>query len=496
MKQHTIRLFFLFAFFTGLPAAGSSSEGNPVALGSSALKAASEGRHSEALKSFQHYFELPEKNQRLTARIFREALRCAMKNGDRNLALKMAESIPAKRKLAAEEEALASVFAAALKGVGIRHEDLPDLPEEQRSKVFLDVSNLFYLAGDYANAGRYSRTAPVKPPVYSVMTVREAPAGVSAWKNSPLRKRIAMTNDFTVYNQKAAELLIYDVNAQREKVSMQADGRCPLSFAAVADIHGLSLYAEMPEKRAEEVAAGLLSGGMLEMYLQPGEGEFYYQWLWSFFPEKISFQDWISPHKHYRPLKNGFRKEVFAGDGKILLYQHIPWEVLYDRLPENGTLWTLGFIPWLRSGGFTWGSGGQVHELNKFGKLKFSEMDRILPEIRRRLLLAAWASYKKSVPVLKSFWSDEFHGDLLFYKQILVPFLERLDAYGKSVSPEMSGPEVDRLFREAVPLWFETRYYADDLRRDYLRERLTKRQAVPQSANAAESRRAAETVEK
>ena len=116
MKQNKIRLFFLFVFFTSLPAVGISSEGNPAALGNSALKAASEGRHSEALKSFQRYFELPEKNQRLTARIFREALRCAMENGNRNLALKMAESIPVKRRLAAEEEALASIFAAALKG--------------------------------------------------------------------------------------------------------------------------------------------------------------------------------------------------------------------------------------------------------------------------------------------------------------------------------------------------------------------------------------------
>ena len=181
----------------------------------------------------------------------------------------------------------------------------------------------------------------------------------------------------------------------------------------------------------------------------------------------------MSPHRFYRPLEPGFRHEISAAGGMIRFFMRIDWEILYDRLPGEETRWTLGVIPWLRSGGFTWGSGGQVHELNKFGKLEFRGIGRILPEIRRRLVFSAWGACRRNIPALKVFWQDEIHGDRGFYKKILLPYLERLETYGKSVSPEMSTETADRLFREAVPEWFELKYRVDELRRNALRRQLT-----------------------
>ncbi len=466
----SLSLLLLFFFPLRMEAADA---GNPDAVGRSALRAAAEKDWAATVKYASRYFRLPEKNRRMTAQVFHAALRAAMARRAFDAARSWAGEIPRARKLPPEETALGALLVSGLDGKNSDAAALEGIPAEKQETVLFQASNLFYLAGDYEKAKRFVRSSPEKTPSYPVTIVREAPSGIQAWMESPLLKRIRMADEFVPYNRKAAELLILDVNTVRGETAQSADTACPLRFCVAADRQGLSLYGEIPDERAEEIAAGLLPGGSLEMYLQPGEGEFYYQWLWSFFPEKVSFVNWMSPHRFYRPLESGFRHEVSAEDGMIRFCMRIDWEILYDRLPDGETRWTLGVIPWLRTGGFTWGNGGQVHELNRFGKLEFRGIGKILPDIRRRLVLSAWGAYLRNAPPLKVFWHDEIHGDRGFYKKILLPYLERLEAYGKSVSPEMSTETADELFREAVPEWFELKYRVAELRRNTLRRQLT-----------------------
>lgn len=474
MKPVTLLLSLSLLFLFSLPLHMEASvPENPDTVGRAALQAASEGKWLRAMEEASRYFKLPEKNRRMTVQVFHAALRAAMAQRAFDTARSWATEIPRARKLAPEETALGALLVAGLAGKISDVAELEGISPEKQETILFQVSNLFYLAGDYEKAKRFVRSAPEKTPSCPVTIVREAPSGIQAWMESPLLKRIRMADEFAPYNRKAAEMLILDVNTVRGKTPHATGTKCPFRFCVAADRYGLALYGEMPEKRADEIGAGIISGGALEMYLQPGEGEFYYQWIWSFFPEKVSFVNWMSPHRFYRPLEPGFRHEISAAGGMIRFFMRIDWEILYDRLPGEETRWTLGVIPWLRSGGFTWGSGGQVHELNKFGKLEFRGIGRILPEIRRRLVFSAWGACRRNIPALKVFWQDEIHGDRGFYKKILLPYLERLETYGKSVSPEMSTETADRLFREAVPEWFELKYRVDELRRNALRRQLT-----------------------
>lgn len=467
-----IKYLLLLAVLSSLPVAVQGAGENPVAIGNLALQKAKAQNDEEAMNAFTLYFSLPDKAPRMNSRVFREALRCAMRSGNQPAAAKWAREIPAERKLAEEEAAMAAVFLAMLDGREINVPELAKAAADKREKILLYAANLFYLAGDDAKAKRLSETKLKEVPHYRVIIVREAPVGVHAWQLSELYRKARRADEFVPYNRQAAEQLILDVNAVRGDVAaVTADKKCPLWFQVAADVRGISLYAEMPEENALEMESGILPGGMMEMYLQPGPGEFYYQWIWKFFPEMVSFPEWMSPHRNYRPAEPFFKHEILAEDKKICFYMRIGWEALYDRLPDENSEWRFGFIPWIKSGGFTWGNGGQVHELNKFGRLNFKGITAILPEIKRRLVLAAWGAYKSTVPALKDIWQDEFHGDRKFYQESLAPCLKQLDAYGKEVS-EMKDGTVERLFNEAVPQWFELSYIIGDLRRDYLRRQL------------------------
>lgn len=131
----------------------------------------------------------------------------------------------------------------------------------------------------------------------------------------------------------------------------------------------------------------------------------------------------------------------------------------------------LGVIPWTRRGGFTWGSG-QVHELNRFGRITFKGIDAIMPQIKRQLVLQAWGSYRKSSPDIKTFWNDEQRGDRSFEAEVLKPLVEQLEKWGTEVAGDMNDATVNRLFKEAVPLWNEFPFEVSARRSAYLRHSL------------------------
>ena len=60
--------------------------------------------------------------------------------------------------------------------------------------------------------------------------------------------------------------------------------------------------------------------------------------------------------------------------------------------------------------------------------------------------------------------------DPAFYETCLKPLVERLDAAAKDAEGEPDDATVDRLFRDAVPQWYDFRYFASELRTKYLAE--------------------------
>ena len=128
-------------------------------------------------------------------------------------------------------------------------------------------------------------------------------------------------------------------------------------------------------------------------------------------------------------------------------------------------------MPWVAEGGFTWGSG-QVHELNKFGTLKFAGLEKIMPDIKRQLVMAAWGKYKKESGAVLTFWNDEQRGDRKFEAEVVIPLRDKCTEWGKLVKADMDAATVEMLFKEAVPVWNEFQFVVDDLRTQYLQKQL------------------------
>ncbi|NLF21940.1 MAG: hypothetical protein GX590_02155 [Lentisphaerae bacterium] len=349
----------------------------------------------------------------------------------------------------------------------------PDgLSPDQVANAHFTAAKVFMALRDYKTARFFGTVAQKDVPRYVCEVVDRAPIGVYGWRHSPIVKDPARREArFEVYNQKAAALLINDVNTVRDTATAAPAATCGVSFFMAADPYGIHAYVESRDARVDEVLAGLQNGGMFEMYLQPGAGECYYQWMIHIQPEKVSFVDWMSEHRHFRSLKNYFKHEIAPIPEGFGVAMTISWEALYDKLPTTASEWAFGVVPWTRDGGFTWGSG-QVHELNRFGRVQFKGLEAVMPAIKRQLVLRAWGKYKRDSGPIKTFWNDEQRGDRAFEAAVLLPRVQQLEAWGAEVKADMDAATVERLFKEAVPSWNEFAYDVAELRTAYLKQQL------------------------
>lgn len=353
---------------------------------------------------------------------------------------------------------------------------VPKAPEgltpDQIAGAHFAAAKVFMARRDYATAQFFGNFVQKDVPRYVCEVVDQAPIGVYGWKNSAFVKDPGRREArFEVYNQKAAALLINDVNTVRNTATAKPAEKCGISFFMAADKYGIHAYVESRDDKVDEVLAGLQNGGMLEMYLQPGPGEFYYQWMVDVQPAQVDFVDWMSEHRHFRSLKSYFKYEIAPIPEGFGIAMTIPWEAVYDKLPTASSEWAFGVVPWTRDGGFTWGSG-QVHELNRFGRVQFKGLDAVMPAIKRQIVLKAWGRYKRDSGAIKTFWNDEQRGDRAFEAAALLPRVKQLEDFGAEVKADMDAATVDRLFKLAVPSWNEFAYDVADLRTAYLRQKL------------------------
>ena len=354
---------------------------------------------------------------------------------------------------------------------------LNPLNAEKQATAYIDAGKVMMHLRNYDAARFFAQKAESifkqsVSPVYDCQLVNQAPRGVDAWQNSSIVKDASRREDrFEEYNKKASELLINDVNVVRTVVTDGAQKKAPVGFYMATDSRGWHVYLQYKDDQAEQVLAGLVSGGELEMYMAPGMGECYYQFTIGVPAGKPSFVAWSSPYKNYRKLDHYLVSEVAPIDGGFGIYLCFPWELMYDKLPKDGDLWPFGVVNFGRAGGFTWGSG-QVHELNRFGRVKFSGIEKALPAIHRWIAMKAYANYKKTAANAKVIWSDREKGDRAFFETVLQPEINKLDELGKLVTSQMTESDSEMLFRQAVPTWMEFDYRIAELRTRYLTDKL------------------------
>ncbi len=396
-------------------------------------------------------------------------------------AKKLAADAVADARMSEEQKFLATLLTAGFNApkdgmVDIKSLPVTSLNAEKQAKLYTDAAKVFMRARNYEVAkffGSKSETMfPAAPQnVYECKFMDKAPVGVSGWQNSDILKDPSRRETrFEEYDKKAAAVLINDVNAVRDVGTGDAK-KNNASFYMAADGRGWHIYVQCKDDQVEQVLAGLTGGGSLEMFFAPGKGECYYQWIMRLPSGETSFYPWMSPHRNFRKMDDCFKAEVAPVDDGFGVYMFFPWDFVYDKIPKEGDLWTFGLVNWSRSGGFTWGSG-EVHELNKFGKVKFSGVEKYMPAIKRAIVMKAFANYKKAAASATTFWKDEVKGDQNFYNKVLLPKIENFNELGKLVKPEMTRADTDMLFEQAVPDWMEFDYLVSELRSEYLQNRL------------------------
>lgn len=369
---------------------------------------------------------------------------------------------------------LAAAFASKgdLKSFQAPKVDLTKVNPKMLASVYFRVSKIFAQARVNELAQHLAATEPQPVPIYEVTMVQNAPNDVSAWRSSPMVKDPAKRETrFVKYNEKAAALLINDVNVVRDSAAKYKSAEtCPTSFFVSADPRGIYVYAENKDDKLDLVRAGLEYGGMLEMYLQPGFSEAYFQWMIYPATGKVDVINWMPEHPGFRSLSNYLKCTVAEYEGGLGVVMFIPWTAVYDKLPADGDEWALGVIPFMRAGGFTWGSG-QVHEVHRFGRIKFKNFNQFLPQVKREIVLSAWGKYRSEVGNLKFIWGDEVRGDAEFSK-ILLEKLAPYDEFGKKVKSDMTDKDVDELFVNAVPVWNGLSFFIDEQRHAFLTQKL------------------------
>lgn len=315
--------------------------------------------------------------------------------------------------------------------------------------------------------------------IAKVRYVANAPTDAGSWFASGL-----MTpENRNVNNQKigmaAAERLITDVNVIRggKEAGEGAEAEAVDSWFYVCyDEQGVHLLFEHNDPKIDEVVRGKTRPTDYEMYLAIGEGEQVYQFGVN--PLKRQFDycpDWNSPHKRFRRLSDYADFSSRPTSYGFATAMNISWELAYHVLPENGTTWPFEMIHWSRSGGITWG-GTDIWQITNWGRWQFEGLsDEVKTKIHRVLMYKALARYnaEKNISTggVIGKWQDAELGDPEFYSACLKPLVEKLDAAAKEAEGEPDDATVDRLFREAVPQWYDFRYYASELRTKWLSSR-------------------------
>ena len=314
-----------------------------------------------------------------------------------------------------------------------------------------------------------------------VRYVRNAPTDAGSWFASGLMTPENRNVCDRKFGKEAAERLITDVNVIRGGKEAGEGAKAEEIdswFYVCYDEQGVHLLFEHNDPKIDEVVRGKTRPTDYEMYLAIGEGEQVYQFGVN--PLKREFDycpDWNSPHKRFRRLSDYADFSTRPTDYGFATAMNISWDLAYHVLPENGTTWPFEMIHWSRSGGVTWG-GTDIWQITNWGRWKFEGMtDEVKAKIHRVLMYKALARYnaEKNIAVggVIGKWKDAELGDPAFYETCLKPLVEKLDAAAKDAEGEPDDATVERLFRDAVPQWYDFKYYASELRTKYLSERLT-----------------------
>lgn len=380
------------------------------------------------------------------------------------------------------QAAAASPDAAAFRGAIARVDQEfagEKYSDEQRFKMLREASMRLFSAFRYedvraleAETGAMLRSEPKK--TFVCRYVKDPPRSADSWARSALIKesRYAETR-FQPYpkgDELASELAALK-GATNGPAPMKAGYDTRLVM--VYDERGVHVYVGADDPEARQVDQGLVSGGSLELYFQPGKDAAYHQWFFSLpGTDEREQVNWDTPHRHYRYTYDYLVKDAGVTETGLGAYTFIPWLLVYDKLPSETNPWIFSMQRNSKGGFVT--LGGAVHELGRAVQLKFEMNEEQLLAVKREIIARAFAKYQKDRTRLDGvvLWSDPELGDPAFDKAAIQPLLADLDKAGERIKEPMTAAEVDRVFAQVVPEWMELTYKTAELRQAYLEQKL------------------------
>lgn len=420
--------------------------------------------------------------------------------GEVEEARQTAESAGADGKLAESERMRFKLTAAALSGTGKPGEMKAALdgvfagikpgewPVKEKATIILNAAKSALMAGKEPASRElydlYQGLLPkVEPRTYVCDFMDKAPADPGAWLASPLLKDVKKRAklDRKVSMENLDLLLATDSVTASRGVSAGGtaaeSGETETDFYAVCDPDGIQFFFLASDPRVGEVCSGLASGGSYEGYLAAGPDQPYYTFLVDLASGTLSdgFRT-MYPNRTFRIARaadktiKSLTTPTDRGFATTLFY---PWELFFDRLPQNGDAWQFDNIRWTRSDGYSWAGSQSVHNRSSWGDIVFGGLsDKARREIKRRLVYKAHAKYKEESNYKANgdiaHWKDPELGDPVFYAASLAPLVDRLNQLGKKVGKDMTDADIDLLFEQAVPAWLTFKYRASELRSAYL----------------------------
>ena len=254
------------------------------------------------------------------------------------------------------------------------------------------------------------------------------------------------------------------------------------SFYMMYNVKGWYIYIHSKEPQMKKITTEGLSGGGLELFFMPGmENVAYYQFIINLATGKIVFYEWDVPHRYYRPVEGAMKSETIALKDGWGTFIFIPWECLYDKLPLDKEQWRFGLMRWMpalkpRSPSVTW--GGHVHEAGRWGLINWEALNTSeRMAFKKSIITKAWIKYQRSARQLTRKWGNESYGNPEFYQSAVKPLIDRYDQYSKTIKKldALDTAELEKIYN-LVPVWMEFKYEVDELRKNYLENKLLKPQ--------------------
>ncbi len=333
----------------------------------------------------------------------------------------------------------------------------------------MKMTLFFLLAGCLAGTSLFAETAAAptfQRKRYPMKSVELAPPGAGGWIMSEAWTK-GGASDFTMYSRKEQENMINDAVLERQ--SLKNKKLAPYfestRFNICYDTEGIHFFFVCGEAELEKYRTLNSGAGGLEIFISPGmEKKWYHQFYINLPSGEIKYYFTI---RSYRPISDYAKTETICRDGKIGSYLFLPWVYFYDILPfDTKENWRFNVIRWTPAGGITW--SGRAHELARMGELVWDEKNpEMEKKIRARIAAYAVAKYQADAKRLREAWEDPDLGDPDFAQKVLGPKLKSLDekiAKGQS--------EKSDLPRELIADLMEIDYRVQDLRKDYLTQKL------------------------